>query len=74
MTLLSACTVSSPRPPSTQAGGPSDEEAAVLAAMDRYLTAISAQDIHTMAAMQTPEGMTYRARAAEFVLGRSVQS
>jgi hypothetical protein len=31
--------------------------------MDRYMTAISANDLQAMAAMQTPEGMTYRARA-----------
>jgi len=37
----------------------------VLSAMDRYVAAISAKDVQTMAAMQTPEGMTYRARAAE---------
>jgi hypothetical protein len=31
--------------------------------MDRYMNAISANDLQAMAAMQTPEGMTYRARA-----------
>jgi len=35
----------------------------VLAAMDRYMTAISENDLQAMAGMQTPEGMTYRARA-----------
>ena len=44
---------------------PSGEEALVLAAMDRYVAAISAKDIQTMAAMQTPEGMTYRAQEGE---------
>ena len=48
-----------------QPGGVSTEDAAVLAAMDRYLTAISTQDVQAMAAMQTPEGMTYRARRAD---------
>ena len=33
--------------------------------MDRYMTAISANDLGAMAGMQTPEGMTYRARAIE---------
>jgi hypothetical protein len=65
LALLSACARSVPPPPAGQAASPSSEEAAVLAAMDRYVTAISAKDVQTMAAMQTPEGMTYRARAAE---------
>jgi hypothetical protein len=37
----------------------------VLATLDRYMTAISANDLAAMAVMQTPEGMTYRARATE---------
>jgi hypothetical protein len=32
--------------------------------MDRYMRAIAANDLKAMAAMQTPDGMTYRARAA----------
>ena len=40
-----------------------NDETAVLAAMDRYLAAISASDLDTMASMQTPDGMNYRARA-----------
>lgn len=40
-----------------------DEEAAILAVLDRYMTAISEKDLETMASLQTPEGMTYRARA-----------
>jgi hypothetical protein len=48
-------------PPGHQAG----EEAAVLAAMDRYLAAISASDLEAMAAMQLPEGTTYRALAGK---------
>ena len=40
-----------------------NDEAAVLAAMDRYLAAISARDLDTMASMQTPDGTNYRARA-----------
>ena len=39
------------------------DETAVLAAMDRYLAAISASDLDTMASMQTPDGTNYRARA-----------
>jgi hypothetical protein len=50
-----------PAPAGTQTG----EETAVLAVMDRYLAAISAKDVTAMAAMQTPDGMTYRARAVD---------
>jgi hypothetical protein len=63
--LLTSCapttTPALPRPAGHQAG----EEAAVLAAMDRYMHAISANDLQQMAAMQTPDGMTYRARATK---------
>jgi Putative lumazine-binding len=45
-------------PPGHQPG----EEASVLRAMDRYMKAISEQDLAAMAAMQLPDGMTYRAR------------
>jgi len=62
---LSACAPSAtPAPPAAAERQP-DEETAVLEAMDRYMTAISANDLQAMAAMQTPEGMTYRARATE---------
>jgi len=58
--LVAACaSPATPAPAGHQAGG----EAAVLAAMDRYMHAISANDLAAMAAMQTPDGMTYRARA-----------
>ena len=50
---------------SSPAGHQPGEEAAVLAAMDRYLAAISRSDLEAMASMQTPDGMTYRARAVE---------
>ncbi|HEY3349283.1 MAG TPA: hypothetical protein VGM13_05865 [Thermoanaerobaculia bacterium] len=60
---FSACT-SAPSP-SARAGNPPGEEAVVLALLDRYMHAISAQDVAAMAAMQTADGMTYRARAAE---------
>jgi len=63
--LLSACAASAPPTSTARAVKPSDDETAVLAAMDRYMDAISAQDGKTMAAMQTPEGMIYRARATE---------
>lgn len=61
--LLATC--ASPAVPVSQApaGHQPGEEAAVLAAMDRYMHAISANDLQAMAAMQTPDGMTYRARA-----------
>jgi hypothetical protein len=39
------------------------EEAVVLETMDRYMVAISANDLEAMASMQTPDGMTYRARS-----------
>lgn len=47
------------------AGHQSGEEAAVLAAMDRYLLAVSANDIDAMASLQAPDGMTYRAHSVE---------
>jgi ketosteroid isomerase-like protein len=51
-----------PPAPSTN-GHQAAEEKAVLAAMDRYLAAISASDLEMMAAMQTPDGVNYRALA-----------
>lgn len=63
--MLAAC-ASNPVPgPPGPAGHQSGEEAAVLAAMDRYMHVISANDLQAMAAMQTPDGMTYRARATQ---------
>jgi len=50
---------------SSPAGHQAGEESAVLAAMDRYLAAISTNDLAAMASLQTPDGMTYRARAME---------
>lgn len=63
--LLSACASSAPPTQRVPGGHQPDEEAAVLEAMDRYMTAISASDLEAMAAMQTPDGMTYRGRATE---------
>lgn len=60
-TVADAAPAESAIPAGHQAG----QEAAVLAAMDRYLLAVSANDLDAMAAMQTPDGMTYRARAVE---------
>ena len=51
--------------PPAPAGHQSGEETAVLAAMDRYMTAISTTDLQAMEKMQTPEGMTYRGRATD---------
>jgi hypothetical protein len=62
MALISASAVAgSPAP----AGAQSGEESAVLVVMDRYLAAVSADDVRAIAALQTPEGTTYRARAVE---------
>jgi hypothetical protein len=49
--------------PAVPANGESSEKAAVLAALDHFVEAISANDLQAMRKMQTPEGMTYRARA-----------
>lgn len=54
--------MTTPEPP---AGHQIGEESAVLAALDRYVHAISARDLRTMAAMQTPDGMAYVARPKE---------
>ena len=40
------------------------EQAAVLEVMDQYLAAISTSDLDAMKSLQTPDGMTYRAKAA----------
>ncbi len=60
-----ACAPPQAPPPPQAAGHQSGEEAVVLAAMDRYMHAISANDLAAMNAMQTPEGMTYRARVTQ---------
>jgi len=61
---LAACApAEAPAPP--PAGHQAGEEAAVLAVMDRYTHAISKNDLEAMTAMQTPDGMTYRARVTE---------
>ena len=62
--VLGACSRAEPARESSP-GHQSGEEAAVLAAMDRYMHAITANDLQAMAAMQTADGMTYRARAAD---------
>jgi hypothetical protein len=60
--LLVAGAAVAQQAPSAPAGHQPGAEAAVLAALDRYVTAISSRDLKTMAAMSTPEGMTYVAR------------
>jgi hypothetical protein len=52
LTSLAACAASDPSVP---AGHQPNEETAVLEAMDRYMTAISANDLEAMAGMQTVE-------------------
>jgi hypothetical protein len=63
LAVLAACNQAAP----PAASGPdvtrSDDEAAVLAAMDTMMLAISANDLQAMAKLQTADGMTYRARA-----------
>jgi hypothetical protein len=64
MLLASATALAQPAP-SSPAGHQPGEESAVLAALDRFVHAISAKDLPSMAAMQTPDGMTYVARPKE---------
>ena len=75
MTALGTAAPAGPPAASPKAGNAGGEETAVLAAMDRYLTAVSARDLDAMASLQTPDGMTYRARAVTDggmeVVGRS---
>ncbi len=59
MTFLSACGASAPPTPHIAEGHQPGEEAAVLEALDRYVTAISESDREAQAAMMTPDGMTY---------------
>jgi hypothetical protein len=59
---LATATAPAQPSPSIPAGHQPGEESAVLAALDRSVHAISAKDLRTMAAMQTPDGMTYVAR------------
>jgi hypothetical protein len=61
--ILGATATASAHEPAAPAGHQSGEEAAVLAVMDRYLLAISAQDHAAIASLQTKDGMNYRARA-----------
>jgi hypothetical protein len=41
------------------------EKTAILASLDHYVQAISANDLQAMKQMQMPDGMTYRARAGK---------
>jgi hypothetical protein len=63
--LCATATAVAQQAPSVPVGHQPGAEAAVLAALDRYVTAISSRDLKTMAAMLTPEGMTYVARPRE---------
>jgi len=51
--------------PSAPAGHQAGEEAAVLAALDRYVHAISARDLRTIAAMRTPRNCVLKADARQ---------
>jgi hypothetical protein len=59
LTLLSACKAPVPPIQHIAVGHQPGEEAAVLEALDRYVTAISENDLEAKAAMLMPEGMTY---------------
>jgi hypothetical protein len=63
--LLAGCTSALPPARHSPEGHQSDEEAAVLEALDRYMTAISEKDYEAQAAMQTPDGMTYQWRPTQ---------
>lgn len=56
--LLAGCT-SGPKATGVAAGHQPGEETAVLVVMDRYLQALSANDLTVMANLQTSDGMTY---------------
>lgn len=62
LTLAACAAPPAPRPPPV--GHQPAGEAAVLAAMDAYMQAITSGDREAMAALQTPEGMTWRANLA----------
>ncbi len=59
LAFLSACATTSEFVRPVAAGHQAGEEAAVLQAMDRYLTAISVNDVGAMAALQMADGMTF---------------
>jgi hypothetical protein len=63
LALLAPCIALAGKPSAPV--GESSEKTAILANLDRYVRAISAGDLQAMQKMQTPEGMTYRARATE---------
>lgn len=58
-----ACAAATPPAPPIPAGHQPPEEAAVLETVDRFMAAISRNDLAAMRAMHTPEGMTYQGRA-----------
>lgn len=60
LALSSACGASAPPSEHIPVGHQSAEEAAVLEAMDRYMTAISETDLEALAATQTLGGMNGR--------------
>ena len=65
LVLLSGCGASAPPAQRVPGGHQSGEEAAVLEAMDRYMSAIPESNHEAQAAMQAPDGMTYQWRPTE---------
>lgn len=61
LVLVTSCATATTPAARAPIGHQPGEEAAVLAAMDRYIRAISAGDLGAMAALQTRDGMTYQA-------------
>jgi hypothetical protein len=61
LAALIVCTASPLAAQQSPAGHQPEEVAAILETLDRYMVAISANDLRTLEQMQTVDGMTYRA-------------
>jgi hypothetical protein len=64
LALHASCLVAA-ADPTIPATADSGDKVAILASLDHYVDAISANDLQTMEKMQTPEGMTYRVRVGK---------